>query len=206
MPTPAGQDIMNEGPGLRQRTRETNAVIGAVAPQTTGKAPAAAPPQEVDKINKKGKFGTHKGEDRTLPVDQWAKPLGSFKHGTDYVPKTGVYKLHEGEAVKTKEENKMDAFAHVPGRTEDKPKKEVHEIRTRKAKSGGFIHEHHHTHPEHHKMEEHTSPNMKSAMTHLNDHMGDGSSASDVMSDAGSANPDTQAAPAAGAPPAAAGE
>jgi hypothetical protein len=127
------------------------------------------------------------------------KPLASFKHGTDYVPKTGVYKLHEGEAVTPKEKN-MDMMALVPGRSEEKPKKEVHEIRTRKAKSGGFIHEHHHTHPEHHKMEEHTSPNMKSAMTHLNDHMGDGSSASDVMADAAPAAPAAAGAPAAGAP------
>jgi len=153
----------------------------------------ATPPQEnPNRVSKTNMLGQK--ADIMTPVDRMVKPLASFKHGTDYVPKTGVYKLHEGEAVKTAEENKMDPMALVPGRSEEKPKKVVHEIRTRKAKTGGFIHEHHHTHPEHHKMEEHASPNMKSAMTHLNDYMGDGSSASDVMADA------TPAAPAAGAP------
>jgi hypothetical protein len=31
--------------------------------------------------------------------------LGSFASGTDYVPKTGLYMLHEGESVATKSEN-----------------------------------------------------------------------------------------------------
>jgi hypothetical protein len=172
MPTPAGQNIMDEGPGLRQRTRDTNAVVGEVAPQTTGKAPAAAPPQEVDKVNKKGKFGTHKGEDRNLPVDQWAKPLGSFKRGTDYVPKTGVYKLHEGEAVKTKEENKMDAFAHVPGRTEPKPaKKEIKRMEITKSHNGKHIVKHIHHHPAH-EDETHVMNDMAALHSHMEDHAG----------------------------------
>jgi hypothetical protein len=190
---PKEQDVMNDGPGLRSRVRETNAVVNEVAPSL----PKATPPQEnPDKINKHAKYGDRKGEVR-IPVDQMTKPLGSFKHGTDYVPKTGVYKLHEGEAVKTKKENKMDSMALVPGRSEEKPKKEIHEIRTRKAKSGGYIHEHHHTHPEHHKMEEHASPDMKSVMSHMNANMGDGSSDAAVMGAPAGGPP---AAPAAGAP------
>src|ERR1700675_2612061 len=163
------QNIMEEGPGLAERARQTKATVNTVAPETVEKAPAAAPPQEVDKIHPKGRYGTHKGENRKLPVDQWMKPLGSLKHGTDYVPKTGNYKLHEGEAVVPKEKN-IDPMALDPGRTEDKPKKEVHESRTRKAKTGGYIHEHHHTRPEHHKMEEHATPNAKSMMEHMNEH------------------------------------
>ena len=88
---------MDEGPGLRQRARETKAVQNSVDPEID-KAPPAAPPQEVDKINPKAKFGSKKGEIR-LPFDQWMKPLASYKDGTDFVPKTGVYKLHEGERV-----------------------------------------------------------------------------------------------------------
>jgi len=188
------QNIMNEGPGLRSRVRE--AVVNEVAPEL----PKATPPQEnPDKINKHAKYGDRKGEAR-IPVDQMTKPLGSFKHGTDYVPETGNYELHKGEAVKTAEENKMDSMALVPGRTENKPKKEIHEIRTRKAKSGGFIHEHHHTHPEHHKMEEHNSPDMKSVMSHMNANMGDGATDASVMG-----VPAASAAPAAGAPAVAAG-
>lgn len=53
-----------------------------------------------------------------------------------------------------------------------KPKKELHEIRTRKAKTGGYIHEHHHTEPMHHKMEEHTTPDMKGMLAHMEQHLG----------------------------------
>src|ERR1017187_5365921 len=84
--------------------------------------PKATPASmNVDKVNKNGAgFGT-RGKEKRFNVDQYTKPLGSFKHGTDYVPKTGNYKLHEGEAVTPKEDNPMsDMFAKVPGRTEAK--------------------------------------------------------------------------------------
>src|ERR1017187_5038563 len=35
------------------------------------------------------------------------EPLGNYKKGTPYVPKTGNYKLHEGEAVIPKEKNEV---------------------------------------------------------------------------------------------------
>src|ERR1035437_8928544 len=35
------------------------------------------------------------------------EPLGNYKKGTDYVPKTGNDKLHEGEAVIPKEKNEV---------------------------------------------------------------------------------------------------
>lgn len=64
----------------------------------------------------------------------------------------------------------MDAYKLV---TEGgkKPKKVVHEIRTRKSKNGGYIHEHHHTRPEHHPMEEHTTGDMDGMLAHMKDHM-----------------------------------
>lgn len=60
------------------------------------------------------------------------------------------------------------------GGHDEKPKspKEVREIRTRKSKSGGYIHEHHHTHPEEHPMEEHTSNDQDSMAEHMLTHMG----------------------------------
>jgi hypothetical protein len=178
------QYIMNDGPGLAQSARETSAVLDAG--DISSSLPKATPPQvNPDKIDKNAKYGDRKGEVR-IPVDQMTRPLGSFKTGTDYVPKTGIYELHKGEAVKTAEENKMDPMALVPGRSEEKPKKVVHEIRSRKAHSGGVIHEHHHTHPEHHKMEEHTSPDAAAAGAHVASMLGG--------EDAG--------APPAGAPPA----
>lgn len=59
--------------------------------------------------------------------------LASYKKGTDKVPKTGTYKLHEGEAVLTKQENE----ARKKGK-----KKHLHKIITTRAKDGSFGHEH----------------------------------------------------------------
>src|ERR1019366_9032896 len=113
--------------------------------------PKANPPQQVDKIHSGAKFGDKPGEKR-IKVDQFTKPLGSFKHGTDYVPKTGNYKLHEGEAVTPAKDNPMsDMFAKVPGRTESKSgKKEIKHIITKKIHDGKF----HHTHVHHNSAHE----------------------------------------------------
>jgi hypothetical protein len=243
MPEPdLSRRLLNMGAGSREEgglgSRKQNAedydkAVGGPT-QSDSNAPKATPPQHVDKINSKAKFGDRKNEDRNLPVSQWAKPLASFKHGTNSVPKTGNYTLHKGEAVVPKEKNKpdgdestpsykhgtdyvpktgpailhkgekvtpekdnMDPMALVPGRSEEKPKKVIHEIRTRKAKTG-FIHEHHHTRPEHHKMDEHTSPDVKGMLAHMGEHMGDGSSDEAVM---GAGAPPAAGSPPAGAPP-----
>ncbi len=145
----------------------------------------ATPPQEnPDFISGK----SLQAKDPFRPMNRAAAPLAVLHSGTDYVPKTGDYTLEKGEAVVPKEKN-MDAMALVPGRSEDKPKKEIHEIRSRKAKSGGIIHEHHHTHPAHHKMEEHTSPDAAAAGAHVASMLGDGS-----------VTPPAEGAPAMGAP------
>src|ERR1019366_8293073 len=97
--------------------------------------PKANPPQQVDKIHSGAKFGDKPGEKR-INVDQFTKPLGSFKHGTDYVPKTGNYQLHEGEAVTPKEDNMASnaaMFDMVPGKTGKKPAKAIREISHRKS-------------------------------------------------------------------------
>lgn len=67
-----------------------------------------------------------------------------------------------------------DATKHLGGKSSKAPKKEVHEIRTRKGKSGGYIHEHHHTDPDANPMEEHTSPDQAGMLQHMMTNMGDG--------------------------------
>jgi hypothetical protein len=81
------------------------------------------------------------------------------------------------------------------GKKSKPSKKEIHEVRTRKGASGGFIHEHHHKNPEAHPMEEHTSPDQASMLQHMAQSMGDGGQASPAA-----AAPDPSAA-AGAAPP-----
>lgn len=134
--------------------------------------------------------------------------MPSYKHGTDYVPKTGPAVLHEGERVVTKEDNMkhndiMSAAHNHLGGEAAKPKKEIDHIRTKKAKSGGYIHEHHHTHPEHHPMESHVSADQEAMVGHMMEHMGE-PNPGEASADAGQGGvPNDGAAPAA-APAAAA--
>lgn len=58
------------------------------------------------------------------------------------------------------------------------PKKHVREVRTRRGASGGYIHEHHHMSPEHHPMEEHTSPDQDAMVQHMMAAMPNGPAAS----------------------------
>ena len=102
----------------------------------------------------------------------------SYKHGTDYVPKTGPAVLHKGEAVLKKEdaEKYRKHLSHLSselGGADEKPPKEIDHIRTRKAKSGGYIHEHHHTRPEHHPMEQHVSADQDAMVGHMMEHLGE---------------------------------
>ena len=135
--------------------------------------PVRFEPTPAEKVNSKAKFGSKPGENRVSDKElkDMLKPLGSYAKGTDRVPKTGVYKLHEGEAVIPAKENTMNPYDKVTEGAK-KPKKVISEIRTRKAKSGGYIHEHHHSEPAHHKMEEHTTPDLKGMLEHMRDHMG----------------------------------
>jgi hypothetical protein len=100
-----------------------------------------------------------------------------------------------------------DSVSHSLGGEHKKAKKEVHEIRTRKAKSGGFIHEHHHTHPEDHPMEEHTTPDQDAMAEHMLQNMGSpnpGEADADA-GDSGAAAPAPAGGAAAGGASASAG-
>jgi hypothetical protein len=86
------------------------------------------------------------------------------------------------------------------------PRKQIREIRTRKGKSGGYIHEHHHMAPEHHPMEEHTSPDQDAMVQHMMQNMGspspsaspDGSDSASIPT--GAPTPGASAPIAGGAP------
>lgn len=58
------------------------------------------------------------------------------------------------------------------GKKTKKATKEIHSITTRKGKSGGYIHTHHHTAPEMHPDEEHVSPDEGAMLQHMQQNMG----------------------------------
>jgi hypothetical protein len=90
-------------------------------------------------------------------------------------------------------------MAMIPGKAARKPAKVIDHIKTRKV-AGGFVHEHHHTHPEHHKMEEHTSKTMDDLHGHFEDHMGSPNSG-EAEADGGNPEAYSGGAPAAPAAP-----
>lgn len=87
------------GNELREKAKMVNEVKGTPTPEAPAPKPAAPSPK--DKINPKAKYGD-RGQEKRLDVSDALKPLGSFKQGTDYVPKTGMYVVHEGEAIDSK--------------------------------------------------------------------------------------------------------
>lgn len=113
--------------------------------------------------------------------------LAGYKKGTDRVPKTGPAILHKDEAVLNKSDAEklreaksksgakgvFDNLAdELGGGAPKKSKKELSHIVTKKAKSGGYIHEHHFTHPEDHAMEQHVTPDQDAMADHMIEHMG----------------------------------
>lgn len=137
-----------------------------VANPVRSTAPAApSKPAKTDVIHPGGKYGDRPGEKR-IDTTEMTRPLGSFHTGTPYVPKTGNYTLKEGEAVIPEDKNPYKMVMEGA----KKPAKVLHEIRTRKSKNGGFIHEHHYTEPSHHKMEEHTSSSLEEMGKHMAQH------------------------------------
>ena len=164
--------LLNMGKGSREESglgnRKQNEEEYEKAVGGPPEMPKANPPQQVDKIHPGAKYGDKPPEKR-IDVDQYIKPLGSFEHGTDYVPKTGNYQLHEGEKVTPKEDNMADSkvFDMVPGRSTKKPAKAIHKIEIRKSHDGKHILVHKHHHPTHHPDEEHVATDMAGLHDHL---------------------------------------
>ena len=88
------------------------------------------------------------------------EPLGNYKKGTNYVPKTGNYKLHEGEAVIPKEDNDVagalgekkstpKAPKHIVKSSAKKTEKPtVHHMSIHKVSGGHIVHHHNQPHEE----------------------------------------------------------
>lgn len=187
-----------ETEGLGNELRAKSDMIRAARGESG--TPAAPTPKPAPKTDSGARYGDRPGEKR-LDVTEALKPLGSFKTGTPYVPKTGNYTLHEGEAVVPKEKNTMnasDAMAGITGKA--KPPKKIHKITTHKSDDGKMIHTHQHHHPAHHPDETHVSNNMKEATDHMTAMEPNMSAQPPEMPAPGA---DTEAAGAAGASPAA---
>lgn len=162
------------GPSLAAKKANIDQYVNSNKAKANTTPPAAQSTSTVDKVNPKAKYGDKAGE-KSINVEDMVKPLGTFHKGTDYVPKTGAYVLEKGEKVVPKEQNmSMDHLKDALGGNDKnaKPKKELKEIRTRKAKDGKIIHEHHFTHPEHYDKEEHVSANQDELVDHMLEHMG----------------------------------
>jgi hypothetical protein len=131
-----------------------------------------------DKVNPKGApFGSKTGEKRIPEAGEWAKPLGQM-HDGGTVPESGMYKMKKGEHVLTKDQhgNMNHAFdlagsvlAHQMPKSGE-PKKEVMEMRIRKAASGGHIIKHVHVDPAH-PDEDHVTHDTDGLMDHVMHHM-----------------------------------
>lgn len=157
----------SEAAGIRARQTNIDDYVKSV---TKKPDPLAAEPvvSDRDKLHPNSKFGDNPGEKR-IDVSSMTKPLASYKKGTTRVAKTGPAILHKNEAVVPSEKNPMspDYQGAVMDMAKDKkPKKVLDHMRIRKAKTGGHIVEHHHTHPDH-KMEEHLMPDMQSMHDHM---------------------------------------
>ncbi len=158
----------------------------------------------------------HDALDFSKPAPETPKPATPKYHkGTDYVPKTGPAILKKGEAVLNnkdaedyrqgkpmKASDAMKGASEALGGKEKTPKKEISHIVTKKAHSGGYVHEHHHKSPEHHPMETHISPDQDSMAEHMMQHMGE-PNPGEAEAEAGPAAGGAAMPPAAGAPAAA---
>jgi hypothetical protein len=163
--------------------------------------PKATPPQAVDKVKKGAKYGDkpQNGEQR-IDVSEYLKPLASYKHGTNYVPKTGIALLHKGEAVTPAKDNPMsNVFDKVPGRSTKPAKKEIKHIITSKTHDGKYLHKHVHHHPEH-EDETHVSNDLAELKAHMGAASGEGAGDAPQMTASPSPDPTAAAGAPAGAP------
>lgn len=186
-----------ETEGLGNELRAKSDMIRAARGDSD--TPAAPAPKSAPKTDSGHRYGDRPGEKR-IDVTEAMKPLGSFKKGTPYVPKTGVYKLHEGEKVVPKEKNTMnaaDAMAGITGKS--KPPKKIKTIEHKKTDDGKTVHTHRHHYPEHHPEETHVSNDDKEMAAHMAEHMPNMTAQPPAMP-----APDAGAEGGVGAPPAAA--
>jgi hypothetical protein len=170
-------EVNSTAEGIKENLKNAAAAKGDQTTPTGNPAldrpVATAQPVMQDRIAPKARYGDRPGEKR-IDTKEMSKPLGSFEKGTSHVPKTGVYKLHEGEAVIPKDKN-MDSMKDKMMDSlggDKKPKKEIKEMVHRKSANGKHIVVHKHHRPEHHPDEEHVMNDMNELHQHMEDHAG----------------------------------
>jgi hypothetical protein len=161
---------------LAEKNKNIDEYKNATKPTFTADPLRDTTPSPKDRIAPKARYGARPGEKR-IDTKEMTKPLGSFEKGTSHVPKTGVYKLHEGEAVIPKEKNMDSKMTDkmtdaLGGKDEKAPKKQIKEMVHRKTANGKHIIVHKHHHPAHHPDEEHAMENMAAVHQHMEDHAG----------------------------------
>ena len=124
------------GKELQARAQMNSAAEGALAPTTTPEAPRGAPAKMKPA---QGPYGSQ-GKEKRINTEDYTKPLGSFAKGTDSVPKTGTYKLHEGEKVVPEKDN-PDSKKGEP-MAEHSPEEKAHFSRAMHKLHGGALHRH----------------------------------------------------------------
>jgi hypothetical protein len=173
--------------GMGSEMKAKGSQLATPKATTAPAAPAAKP------VDSGKRYGDKPGEKR---LDANGDEIKSYKRGTNYVPKTGLAMLHEGEKVVPKEKN-MDAKTAMEGITgkKGKPEKKIKEIRTKVTDDGKYVHTHLHHHPAHHADETHVSNTIEDAQAHMAEQAPNMSAQEPAMPEAGGA----------GAPPPAAG-
>jgi hypothetical protein len=171
-------EVNSTAEGIKENLKNAAAAKGDQTTPTGNPAldrpVATAQPVMQDRIAPKARYGDRPGEKR-IDTKEMSKPLGSFKKGTSHVPKTGVYKLHEGEAVIPKDKN-MDSMKDKMMDSlggDKKPKKEIKEMVHSKSHNGHHIVVHKHHRPEHHPDETHTLEDMAALHQHMDQHAGE---------------------------------
>jgi hypothetical protein len=195
------------GAGLAAKEQNIDEYKNATKPTLSPDPAKDTTPSPKDRVAPKARYGARPGEKR-IDTKPMTKPLGSFEKGTSHVPKTGIYKLHEGEAVIPKDKNMdsmKDKMTEALGGSDKKPKKEIKEMHIRKTANGKHIVTHKHHHPEHHPDEEHSMENMAALHQHMEDHAGTPNEGEGAESAAPAGAAQMTAAPSPAAPAPAAG-
>lgn len=132
------------GNELHERAAMTSAALGNPTAPIDQKPRADAPTAPWEHV----KRAPIKGQKPISPKDlaEWTKPLGSYKDGCDSVPKTGVYKLHEGEKVVPAHQNPdnadKDTNAVEDAFMEHSPEEKAHFHRAMSKLHTGGLHRH----------------------------------------------------------------
>jgi hypothetical protein len=163
-----------EAAGIKAKQDNIDDYMKSVSGEPAEPIKAQPPQANPDKASSSAKYGD-RGNEKRIDTRDYTKALGSFAKGTTKVPKTGNYKLHEGEAVIPAKENPMNkgGMDAVMGLAKDKaPKKEIKEMVHSKTHNNKHMIVHKHHSPSHHPDETHVMNDMAELHQHMDDHAG----------------------------------